>query len=167
MKNLYCILLLVLPVISFAGEDMIGYLGVNAEDLSSAMKVALGVDNGVLIESVADMSPAHDGGLKAGDVIIEVDGVKIADNKGLKEIVSARTNEKVKVKIYRDRAHATKTIKLGAREKSSFNIKFDVPPLPDLKDILSRGTEEIKKEVESLKKEIELIKRDLEELKKK
>jgi len=167
VKKLAFLLILILPVLLFAGDDMIGYLGVNTDDLSLAMKTALGVDNGVLISSIAETSPAYDGGLKAGDVILEVDGKKIADNKELKEIVSARPNQKVKIKIYRDRNYTTKTVILGEKEKSSFNIQFEVPPLPDLKDILNKGSEEIKKEIESLKNEIELIKKDIEELKNK
>ena len=167
MKKLLCIIMLVLPAILLADEVMIGYLGVNTEDLSPAMRVALDVDNGVLIETIAEQSPAIDGGLKAGDIIIEVDGVLIEDSKGLKEVVSARPNQKVKIKIYRDRNYGTKTVKLGEKEKSSFSIQFDIPPMPDFKDLLGKGTEEIKKEIESLKQEIELIKKDIEELKNK
>ncbi len=167
MKKLCCILILVLPLALYAGEDTIGYLGVNTVDLSLAMKTALGVDNGVLIETVSESSPAHNGGLKTGDIIIEVDGIKITDNKELKEVVAARPNEKVKINLYREKDYITKTVKLGEKEKSQFNIQFDIPSMPDFKDIIGKGTEEIKKEIESLKKEIELIKKDIEELKKK
>lgn len=167
MKKLLCMVTMILPMLLFAGDEMIGYLGVNTEDLSPAMKIALDIDNGVLVESVAESSPALDGGLKAGDIILEVDGIGIDNSKGLKEVISARPNQKVKIKIYRDKNYATRTVKLGEKEKSSFNIQFEVPPLPDLKDILNKGSEELKKEIDSLKKEIELIKKDIEELKKK
>jgi serine protease Do len=51
-----------------------GSVGIEAESLSGQLAEYFGVKDGVLIRSVAKDSPAEKGGLKAGDVVVKVNG---------------------------------------------------------------------------------------------
>lgn len=74
-----------------------GYFGVTPSDDDEIGK------EGALIVAVAPNSPASRGGLKAGDRIIEIDGMKIQDVPHLYEVVdSLEPNSTVKVKVLRD-----------------------------------------------------------------
>lgn len=59
------------------GEVRRGYLGMLPRPLTPIMKEAVGVDEdveGVFVETVEPNTPAEEGGLMAGDVIVEMDG---------------------------------------------------------------------------------------------
>lgn len=74
-----------------------GYFGVTPSDDDEVGK------EGALIVAVAPNSPAAKGGLKAGDRIIEIDGMKVLDVPHLYEVVdSLEPNSVVKVKVLRD-----------------------------------------------------------------
>ena len=56
-------------------NDDSGYLGVQVQRLSAALRRAKGIPEsteGTLVSSVEDQSPADEGGIKRGDVILEV-----------------------------------------------------------------------------------------------
>ena len=68
---------------------------------------------GVIITKVDSKSPAEDAGLEVGDVILEVDNIKINDDKTILYIFhQARTNDTLKLKVQRDNQPFTTTIKL-------------------------------------------------------
>jgi serine protease Do len=59
-----------------------GYLGMMPTRLTALLREALAVGDdikGVFVESVSANTPADEGGLKASDVVIEVDGKKVLD----------------------------------------------------------------------------------------
>lgn len=60
-----------------AGEVRRGYLGVVPAELDEMKREALGLDakaQGVFVDSIQEGTPADKGGLKGGDVIVEMDG---------------------------------------------------------------------------------------------
>ncbi len=61
----------------FGGDG--SYLGVYLEDLSSAVRAALGLegDTGVLLQRVTEDGPADRAGLQAGDVLLQLGGNKV------------------------------------------------------------------------------------------
>jgi len=65
------------------------YLGVNLQTLNEQLGEYFGVKrgNGALITEVIANSPAEKNGLKAGDVIIEIDRVKINEHGKVSEII--------------------------------------------------------------------------------
>ena len=61
------------------------------------------VDGGVLVTSVRDNSPASKAGLRAGDVIVEIDDVKVNGTLALFNAINAKSEGAAIVKIVRDR----------------------------------------------------------------
>jgi len=62
---------------------------------------------GVLVTSVKEDSPAAKAGLKAGDVITEVDGERIEDSGGLSRAINRKQEGEVTLTIVRDRSQRT------------------------------------------------------------
>jgi serine protease DegS len=69
----------VVDEIKLHGRVIRGYMGFQSEELSSAERTAMGIERnvGIRLSRVYENSPAAQGGLKAGDVIIEIDGESI------------------------------------------------------------------------------------------
>ena len=72
-----------------------------------------------MVASVADNSPSEKAGIKAGDIILEFNGVKINQMKELPAIVAkTKVGTNVKVKIWRNKKELTKNVLLGRLETS-------------------------------------------------
>jgi serine protease Do len=97
-----------------------GWLGILPADIDNNMAEALGLSKpgGVLVESVEPDSPAEQGGLKRGDVILDVDGKAVKDAQGFRFMIAdAGPGAKVKMKINRDGDIKNLTFALGDRSK--------------------------------------------------
>lgn len=164
MKKILAIMVMTVPLFLFADEETIGYLGVSTQGLSDAMKVALNVEHGVLVEKVHDDSPAAVADIKVGDIIFEVDKNAITDYKTLRKVVRENPNEQVLLTLFRQGKKMSKTITLAERERHKLEMEVDIPEIPDFKIILN--TEELEKSIESIKEELEQLKEELEILKK-
>lgn len=78
------------------------YFGVRTDDMTEAAKAEHGVENGIYVETVQANSPAFVGGLKTGDIIIEVDENSVTNTNRFNNIISEYIpGDKVKVKIKR------------------------------------------------------------------
>jgi serine protease Do len=87
------------------GKVVRGWLGVSIGDLDPDLADALGVAgrNGARVDAVQPESPAAKAGLKAGDVILTLDGASITGSAGLRNLVAARKpGTKVALKVLRD-----------------------------------------------------------------
>ena len=123
------------------GETKRGWLGVRIQIVTKEIADVEKLDKprGALVASVAKNSPSDKAGIKAGDIILEFNGVLINKMNELPKIV-AQTNvgETVEVKVWRNEKEISKKIKLGRLETSEdFKAK---------KTIETKGTE-----IESLK----------------
>ncbi|HEX6212434.1 MAG TPA: PDZ domain-containing protein, partial [Methylomirabilota bacterium] len=93
-------------------------LGIGVQDLTPQLAEYFGVERGVLVTSVEPDSPAASAGLKAGDVIISVNGTGIGDASALVEAIrKAGSGATVAVDYQRDRKGATATATLPDRER--------------------------------------------------
>lgn len=96
------------------GEVRRGQIGVGIQDITQDLRSAFGLKNGVrgvLISNVISQSPADKAGLKAGDIILDVDGqitdssAKFRSQLGIKNIGDTanltvlRENKTVKIKV--------------------------------------------------------------------
>jgi serine protease Do len=98
------------------GKVIRGYLGVSIQNLTSELAKSLGIKatSGALISGVEKDSPAAKAGLKRGDLVIELDGKKVADSTSLRNMVSANMpGTKTEVKIIRDGSEQTISVTLG------------------------------------------------------
>lgn len=83
-------------------------------DANIAAQDQLAVDHGALIVSTATNSPASQGGLRRGDVIVQVDQQPIKDFVSLQDaLISRKPGETVTVHIYRSSQQLTDAVKLG------------------------------------------------------
>jgi S1-C subfamily serine protease len=84
-------------------------LGVQVEALTPQLARYFGVEEGagVLVEEVRAGSAAERAGLKAGDVILEVNGTEVGDGAELSETLSEAEEGKVTLTIVRERARRT------------------------------------------------------------
>jgi C-terminal processing protease CtpA/Prc len=167
MKRLLIIAACALPLLTFAAEETIGYLGVSASELTEAVQIALDLDHGVIVNKVYKGSPADEAEIKTGDIILEIDGDKIVDHGTLRKLVKAKPNKNVKIKLQRAKKMLTKKVKLAEKKKSSLSLQMDIPDIGELKEFLGRGSTELKEELEKLKEEMKKLRDDLEELKQK
>ena len=134
------------------GETKRGWLGVRIQDVTQEIADVEKLDEprGALVASVAENSPSEKGGIKAGDIILEFNGVKINQMKELPAIVAkTKVGTKVKVKIWRNKREMTKSILLGRLETSDdFKVTEKKPEAT--KDII---IEDLKITVRKLTKE--------------
>lgn len=100
------------------GKVTRGWLGVSIADIDKNMREALGLKNkrGVLINKVFPDQPAAKAGIKDGDVVISIDGVKTKDVNTLRNVVAAVSpGKEVEIGIIRDGKEKTLTAVLAKR----------------------------------------------------
>ena len=109
------------------GETKRGWLGVRIQIVTKEIADVEKLDKprGALVASVADNSPSDKAGIKAGDIILEFDGVLINEMKELPKIVAqTEVGKTVEVKVWRNGKEISKKIKLGRLETSEdFAVK--------------------------------------------
>lgn len=101
-----------------------GRLGVNVQSLGEQLADYFGVEEGVLVTSVLEDTPAAAGGLRAGDVIVGIGDEDIDSPSDLTRAVAEAVDEamadadevEVSVDIVRDGSGLTLTVELEARE---------------------------------------------------
>ena len=108
-------------IMGFEGTDVSNYLEKQAEE---GKKEDLGTVNGVRIEKITEGSAAEDAGLKAGDVIVNIDGHNITKFGELSEIIaSKKPGDKVNVTYLRDKKRHTTTVTLRNEQGTTSAIE--------------------------------------------
>ena len=95
-----------------------GWLGVSIQDVDANAAKALDLKEakGALVSSVNPGDPADKSGIKAGDVIVALDGVEVEDASDLtRKIGDLLPGEKVRVKVWRKGKARELTLVLGER----------------------------------------------------
>jgi len=87
------------------GEFIEPYFGITGYDkaMTSYISSDIRIDTGIYVNSVDKGSPASIAGIKTGDVILEVDDLKVDTLCGFRTILfSKNTGEKMRVKLFSD-----------------------------------------------------------------
>ncbi|KUJ95069.1 MAG: Protease Do [Desulfonauticus sp. 38_4375] len=103
-----------------------GWLGVTIQDIDENMAKALGLpkSKGALVDSVTPGDPADKAGIKAGDVIIAVEGEEVKDTNDLtRRIGSLLPGTKVKISVWRKGKIKEFRVVLGERNLSKLDSK--------------------------------------------
>ena len=103
------------------GETKRGWLGVRIQVVTKEIAEIEKLDKprGALVASVAEGSPSDKAGIKAGDIILEFNGVPINEMRELPKIVAETDVGKVvDVKVWRNQKKLSKKITLGRLETS-------------------------------------------------
>ena len=104
------------------GKVTRGWIGVTLQPLDEKLAKSFGLSDtkGVLIADVSPGEPGDKAGLKAGDIVIAVDGKKADDSRTLVGIIGSKSpNERVVLTIIRDGKRQNITVKLGERPSNN------------------------------------------------
>ncbi|CAN5585136.1 hypothetical protein BH10ACI3_BH10ACI3_24580 [soil metagenome] len=88
-------------------ETSIPQIGVGVTPMTEQLAQYFRVEGGILINTVRPNSPAAKAELKAGDVIVEVDGVAVRGALGVIKLINDKNEVDVTLKIVRDRKRKT------------------------------------------------------------
>ena len=112
-----------IPSMEWNGNLLVGggqpRLGIDAEDLNGQLGTFFGAPDGegILVRDVNAGSPAEKAGVKAGDVIISINGERIRTIGELREKLSAKRDDKdraVKLGVLRNKSEVSLTVELPA-----------------------------------------------------
>ncbi|MCA1608367.1 MAG: PDZ domain-containing protein, partial [Acidobacteria bacterium] len=82
-------------------------IGIGVTSLTIQLADHFGVAGGVLINIVSENSPAAKAGLRAGDIIVEVDGKSVGSDFDLMRAIAEKKEGEVALIIVRDRSRQT------------------------------------------------------------
>lgn len=97
-----------------------GWLGVTIQNVDAATAKALDLKEakGALIGNVLAGQPADKAGLKAGDVIIAIDGSAIEDtDQLLRKVATLKPGKEATLKVWRDGKEVSMTLTVAERER--------------------------------------------------
>ncbi|MGB8657521.1 MAG: PDZ domain-containing protein [Candidatus Zixiibacteriota bacterium] len=150
-------------------------IGVKVQDLTTQLGEHFGVENGegALVTEVEKDMPAEKAGLKAGDVIVEVDSKKIEDTEDLMNAISRKEGgDKVTVKAMRDRQPRSFTVEVEKEKGWSSSdlggldrIKIFKERLPKSEQFWSKESRsDLEDQLQDLKDQLQDLKDQIEEL---
>ena len=95
------------------------YIGVSISNVSSEM-TRYGLPKGVVVNSVAEDSPAADAGLKANDIITKVNGTAVTDSSAFtRTIQKSAEGSKLTLTVYRQGNTLELTVTVVEKEQSA------------------------------------------------
>jgi len=100
------------------GQVVRGYLGVSIQDLTPSLAKAFGIEDtqGVLIPNVTPGSAAEKAGIRKGDVVLSLDGQKVATADDLRNRVAMyRPGTEITVQVLRDGKTRQMDVEVGKR----------------------------------------------------
>ncbi len=112
---------LVLDQLVQSGTVTRGWIGVAVQDLTPELSESLNLGNarGTLISEVMQDKPAEQGGMKAGDLLIAVDGKPVTDSAGMLTLISAITpGTSTTLKVLRAQREIELRVVVGKRPKN-------------------------------------------------
>ena len=103
-------------------------LGIEAEALDGQLAEFFGVKEGVLVRTVTSGSAADKAGIKAGDVIVRVDDVKVATPTDISNRLRTARGRPVPVVVVRDRKEVNVMLTASARPERSVGALWRATP---------------------------------------
>ena len=143
-----------------------GRLGAEISDMTEDLRKYFGApaNVGVLVTHVESDLPAAKAGIKAGDVITEINGNKVDEPSDIIEAVADKdAGAQVKLTVVRDKKNLTLTATLDKRRDDPFNIKIE--GLQGLKnmphEVFAWGSngdfEKLRKQMDAIEKRLEKL----------
>lgn len=114
----------VVPELIKNGKVTRGYIGVNIQTIDETMAKGLGLSKpeGVLVQGIVKGGAGEDAGIKAGDVILAVDGKNVDAANELQAIIGSKhPGDVVKLTMFRDGKQFEKEVTLKPRNEENQN----------------------------------------------
>ncbi len=109
------------------GKVIRGWLGIVIQDITPEMAESLGVKEGVIIAQIMPGSPADKGGLKVGDVVVEVDGQKVSEVRELQfKIMRTEPGKEINLKVIREGKELNLKVKVGEMPEDRASAEEDL-----------------------------------------
>jgi serine protease Do len=93
-----------------ANSPIVGFLG---EELTGQLADYFGVKHGVLVHSVNQNTPAERAGLKAGDVVVKVNGTPVMSPHEITGLVSASRKKAFSFTVVRNKKEMTLSVEIA------------------------------------------------------
>ncbi|MGH9389482.1 MAG: PDZ domain-containing protein [Vicinamibacteria bacterium] len=90
------------------------YLGISAEDMTDAERKALGVGGGIKVADVR--GPAKDAGIKAADILVELDGEAVTEERIGELLAKHKPGDTVEATVLRSKKRVTVKVVLAERK---------------------------------------------------
>jgi membrane-associated protease RseP (regulator of RpoE activity) len=106
-----------------------GRLGVELQPLTGQLAKYFGAEHGALVSSVADSGAARTAGLRAGDIVVAIDGQIVKGPGDVTRILREKKEGPVDVKIVREKREQTVRVQLpkqGALEGMGSNFGYEI-----------------------------------------
>jgi len=117
------------------------YIGVYLEAINKELLDFFGVkeENGLLVNRVTKGGPAEKAGVKVGDVIVRMDGKKVASVDELSALIQdKKKGDKVKLDLVRDKKPISLEIEVDEEENPSLSFFYDSLVSPEYWSELSK-----------------------------
>lgn len=105
-----------------------GWLGIYIQDISTELMEAMDLSSlkGILVNKVVDNSPADDGGIERGDVIVEFNDQRVVDTgQFIKLVRKTKPDDAVNITVIRDGDKKIIQVKMGKGKESDTYLKID------------------------------------------
>ncbi len=102
-----------------------GWIGIEAQDITAelAESFKLRSTQGSLIAGIIKSSPAEQAGLKAGDVLLEINGLQVTDSNNMLALISElKPNKQAILRIARNQKEINFSVMIGRRPKFETNL---------------------------------------------
>ena len=164
---------------TWSGDER-GYIGVHLMGLNRQLGEYFGIKKGrgALITEVVEDSPAKEAGLKAGDVIVEVDSDEVADPEDVSEAIGDKEKgDKVTIAVVRDRRRLEIPVEVSERLEKDEALSFYFAPdrdnlapklhrPPDVPGVQYYDSDNFKREMKTFKKQMQAFKTQMRQFQK-
>ncbi|MCX6829764.1 MAG: PDZ domain-containing protein [candidate division Zixibacteria bacterium] len=152
------------------------YIGVNLESLNAQLGEYFGVKDGqgALITEVFEDSPAQKAGLKAGDVITQIDGKEVTEPADVQKAVGDKSKgDKLNLTILRDRARLEMAVEVAETPDNFYSLPdIQAPDIPrdmiwfngPMRGLLRGNFDDSNPDMEGMQESIKQLKEQIEEL---
>lgn len=105
-------------------------IGVGVTPLTKQLAEHYGVESGAIVNNVRENSPAAKAGLKAGDILVEVDGKPVKGDFDLIRAIAEKKDGGISLTFVRNGSRQTVSV-TPEEVKGGFNTFFEFPEAPD------------------------------------
>ncbi len=155
------------------------YIGVNLESLGDQLGEYFGVKDGkgALVTEVIQDSPAEKAGLKAGDVIVSIDGKDVEGPSDVRKAVGDKERgDKITLNLMRERKETDVAVQVEETPKDLYSApqstpmpdvdNFSVPSVPPMKWLFKGDFDENMPDMKDMQENIKQLQEQMEQLQK-